>query len=126
MDKPRTFTQQFAKAVDESPIGGSRSAPDTRGDDVTEVLAGLKVTASDEKAVEAYGGAAETAAQFESLCKLITEGVSAGSTEGEASFQLRKNMLTAYTAETYFGGHDYSVLNTSLRNARLSKHCGTI
>ena len=36
--------------------------------------------------------------------------------EGEASLQLKKNILTAYTAETYFGGHDYSVLNTSLRN----------
>ena len=44
------------------PIVGARSAPYTRGDDVTEVLAGLKVTASDAKAVEAYGGAAETAA----------------------------------------------------------------
>ena len=52
IEKPRTFTRQFAKAVDESPIVGSRSAAYTRGDDVTEVLAGLKVTASDEKAVE--------------------------------------------------------------------------
>ena len=34
IEKPRTFTQQFAKAVDESPIVGSRSAAYTRGDDV--------------------------------------------------------------------------------------------
>ena len=81
IEKPRTFTKQFAKAADESPMVGSRSAAYTRGDDVKEVLAGLKVTASDEKAVEAYGGAAETAAQFESLCKLITEGVAAGSAQ---------------------------------------------
>ena len=30
--------------------------------------------------------------------------------------QLKKNVIAAYTAETYFGGHGHSVLNTKLRN----------
>ena len=33
-----------------------------------------------------------------------------------ACAQLKKNIIAAYTAETYFGGHGHSVLNTKLRN----------
>ena len=34
------------------------------------------------------------------------------------SAQLKKNIIAAYTAETYFGGHGHSVLNTKLRNLK--------
>ena len=37
-------------------------------------------------------------------------------THSLALAQLKKNIIAAYTAETYFGGHGHSVLNTKLRN----------
>ena len=120
---PRTFTQQFAKAVEISPIVGERSAPYTRGLVLTEILHGLEQTKDDKDAVKHYG-AAETARHFQQLCELLQRDLPSPShpqalADAEAApapLQLQKNVIAAYTAETYFGGHGHSVLNTKLRN----------
>ena len=74
-EQPRTFTQRFALATEVSPIVGERSAPYTRGADVTEVLAGLQTASQDAQAVEHYG-ADTTRSQFECLRDLLTRNLS--------------------------------------------------
>ena len=70
-EQPRTFTQRLALATEVSPIVGERSAPYTRGADVTEVLAGLQTASGDAQAVEHYG-ADDMPRQFESLRDMLT------------------------------------------------------
>ena len=74
-ERPRTFTQRFALATELSPIVGGRSAPYTRGADVTDVLAGLQAASRDAQAVEHYG-AENMPRQFESLRDLLTRDLS--------------------------------------------------
>ena len=74
-EQPRTFTQRFALATEVSPIVGERSAPYTRGADVTEALAGLQTASQDAQAVEHYG-ADTTRSQFECLRDLLTRNLS--------------------------------------------------
>lgn len=118
-EKPRTFSQNFAKSVEYSPMVGSRSAAYDRGSDVAEVLAGLREAASDPKAVAKYGQAG-TAKHYADLEKVLTRGLSDidHTTTGRAPLQLMKNVISAYTLETYFGGTGYSVLNTNLRDQK--------
>ena len=52
-----------------------RSAPYTRGADVTDVLAGLEVVSGDKQATEHYG-AEEMQKQFASLRELLTRELS--------------------------------------------------
>ena len=70
-EQPRTFTKRLALATEVSPIVGERSAPYTRGADVTEVLAGLQAASGDAQAVEHYG-ADNMPRQFESLRDMLT------------------------------------------------------
>jgi hypothetical protein len=118
-EKPRTFTQNFAKAVEYSPMVGARSAAYDRGSDLTDVLAGLRQVASDPKAVDVYTKAG-TDQQYKDLEVALTHGLSGleHTTRGKAPRQLMKNVMTAYTMETYFGGMRYSVLNTYLREQK--------
>jgi predicted NAD/FAD-binding protein len=67
-----------------------------------------------------YGGTAGTARQYKDLEKVLTRGMAdiEHTTSGPAPLQLMKNVLSAYTQETYFGGTGYSVLNTNLRDQK--------
>ena len=105
--------------VDESPMVGSRSTAYDRGSDLTAVLAGLREAAADPKAVAKYG-VAQTAQQYEKLEAVLTQGLAGlePTASGPAPTQLLRNVLEAYTMETYFGGNGYSVLNTNLRDTK--------
>ena len=73
-EQPRTYTQSFALATEMSPIVGQRSAPYTRGADVTEVLEGMLAASEDAEAVEHYG-ADDMPRQYESLRDMLTRNL---------------------------------------------------
>eukprot|EP01047_Picozoa_sp_COSAG01_P071813 COSAG01_NODE_11249_length_1972_cov_68.371062_1_plen_541_part_00 len=118
-EKPRTFSQNFAKAVEYSPMVGARSAAYDHGSDLRDVLAGLRKAASDPEAVAKYGKAG-TAQQYKDLEAVLTRGLTEiePTTSGKAPLQLMQNVMTAYSMETYFGGMGYSILNTNLREQK--------
>ena len=113
-EKPRTFSKKLS-SLEFSVIVGSRSAPYTDGNALTKVLAGLKKTSKDPKAI-AHCGAAAMAEPLQDLERALRRGMAGIALKGEVSMQLMTNVLFAYTLETFFGGNKYSVLNTSLRN----------
>ena len=113
-EAPRTFDKSFARAVEISPIIGPRSAPYTHGADLSHILEGIEAASHDPEATAAYGDEASMQAQVEELRAILQTDVS-GPGSGPAPHQLMRNVLRAYSAETFFGGHTHSILNISLR-----------